>query len=159
MNDWSPDYVLKSVDFFKSIWMTSVCDKIKLLENVVGVQEDSEWNNLSCRLIDVTIFRAKEQPELHLIIKISRVATVATTYWIKFEDFLLGPNQIPVGKRLIGDIPAHAFKVQNGVWTLLHLNGCFVVPKSEFQFSIIVGSEGGSPRAISGDAFFFGGAI
>jgi hypothetical protein len=156
MNDWSPDLVLQSIVCFKTNWMTSVCDKIKLLENVSGSEQDTEWDNLSCVLIDTTI---KTAPEFHLFIKISRVATVATTYWIKYENRLIGSNLVSIGNRVIGDISEEAFEVQNEVWNLLHLNGCFVVPKSEFQFSIIVGSGGGSPRAISGEMFFFGSTI
>ncbi|EEF62928.1 hypothetical protein [Pedosphaera parvula] len=162
MDDWSDEEVVKTVDLFRGQWMEAVCDRARLIANVRRVEEDTEWNNIACRLIYVALSKEiSEGRDLHLVMKISRIAPVAVTYWLNYEPWLIDKNlAVPAGMPFSGRLGSEALKVRKQILDLLHLRGFFVVPRIEFEFEVKIGAgEESARRSISGGTFFFGSKI
>lgn len=150
--------VLNSVELCLQPRLGALCKKASILKDVVKVVEDPEWDNVRCYVIDVTLNQAaSEGPDLHLIVKVSRIAPVATMYWLKYEDWFIDGNRVPAGRRFSGNVSLNALTVGEEISRLLHFERYFVVPLTDFDFELGIHSEKEkAQQTTSGMTFFFG---
>jgi hypothetical protein len=138
----------------------AICGKIGSAAGVTEAILETEWDNVFCQVIQVTLDKGMSaNVDLGLRIRLSKMANIACAHWSATRTIIgiVEPGkEVKVGQRYVGPVSKKARNVQRGVFDALHLSGYLVIPESTLRFSLECISADSRVGTICGAAFFFG---
>jgi len=156
---WHPEDVLKGSVRLIPAPGDQLCVEFKDIEGFADVRQDVEWDNISCYIIDLTVDKhVCRNIEVHLIVQVSRIATVACAYWLSCDEVTIEKNNVKMGKVISeSKLGSKAKRLKVRVFDILSKAGYFTFPVQAFDFELRLHSDGdGKANVLTGNQFFFG---